>query len=212
MEQPPVRYTARNAGELPAPSFAALLSSIARRPQQILALWNWKNAVLSVILRGPIFLIAAARHGWQAATAAVVTESVFCAVTAGFYGAVVQTLKDAEPQWLTGIVLVVIMPLTFQVLEYVLHWFMGTPHLRVAAIVSFFVAAVSSLFNWYAMRRGTLLVGGEGTGFGNDLICLPRLLFTFFALLPRKIAGKKTAGKSVPPATVLLNRPPLVPR
>ena len=134
------------------------------------------------------------------------TESIFCAVTAGFYGAVVPTLKDAEPQWLTGLFLTVVMPLIFQVLEYVLHWFMGTPHLRVAAIVSLGVGSISALFNWYAMHRGTLLVGGEGGGFGDDVHRL-RLFVTFFAHLPRRLAGKSPAAP-----TVLLNTRPLVPR
>jgi hypothetical protein len=161
-----------------------------RHPQQVLVLWNWKNAVLSILLRGPIFFGAALRQGWKAALAAVLTESVFCALSAGFYGAVVQTLKDAEPQWLTGVFLTVVIPVIFQVLEYVLHWFRGTPHLRVAAIVSLLVGAISALFNWYAMRRGTLLVGRESSAFGRDVLRLPRLLLGFFAVLPRQIARK----------------------
>lgn len=153
-------------------------------------LWNWKSALLSVILRGPIFLVAAVRHGWQAAFGALLTESVFCAVSAGFYGAIVQSLKDAEPQWLTGIFLAAVVPLIFQVLEYLLHWFRGTPHLRIAEIISVIVSGLSALFNWYAMRRGTLLVGGEGGKFGGDLRRLPRLLVGFLAILPRKMASK----------------------
>jgi hypothetical protein len=160
------------------------------RPQQLLLLWNWKSALLSMILRGPIFFGAAVQRGWRTAIAALFTESIFCVLSAGFYGAVVQILKDAEPRWLTGIFLTVVMPVTFQVLEYLLHWFRDTPHLRIAAIVSLVVSAVSALFNWYAMRRGTLLVGREGGGFGGDLRRLPRLLLGFLAILPRKIAGK----------------------
>ncbi len=178
-------------GRVPkAPRLSDLLCRLLLRPQQLLLLWNWKSALLSMILRGPIFFAAAARHGWQAAMAALLAESIFCALSAGFYGAVVQILKDAEPQWLTGIFLTVAVPVTFQVLEYLLHWLRGTPHLRIAAIVSLVVSAVSALFNWYAMRRGTLLVGGEGGGFGGDLRRLPRLLLGFLAVLPRKIAGK----------------------
>jgi hypothetical protein len=179
------------------PRFVDLLFTVLRHPQQLLLLWNWKSALLSIILRGPIFFVAAIRHGWKAALAALLTESIFCVLSAGFYGAVVQTLKDAEPQWLTAVFLTVVMPAIFQVLEYLLHWFRGTPHLRVAGIVSLVVSAVSALFNWYAMRRGTLLVGREGGGFGGDLHRLPRLLFGFVAVLPRKIAGKGIAGKKI---------------
>jgi hypothetical protein len=178
-------------GPLPkAPRFGDLLRGLLLRPQQLLLLWNWKSASLSMILRGPIFFAAAVRQGWRAAIAALLTESIFCVLSAGFYGAVVQILKDAEPAWLTGIFLTVVMPVTFQVLEYLLHWFRGTPHLRIAEIVSVVVSALSALFNWYAMRRGTLLVGRGAGRFGGDLRRLPRLLFGFVAVLPRKIAGK----------------------
>jgi hypothetical protein len=179
-----------------ASKLSDLLRGLLARPQQLLLLWNWKSAVLSMILRGPIFLIATVRQGWRAAAGALVTESIFCVFSAGFYGAVVQILKDAEPRWLTGIFLTVAMPVTFQILEYLLHWFRGTPHLRIAAIVSLAVGAVSASFNWYAMRRGTLLVGSEAGGFGGDLRRLPRLLFGFLAVLPRRIVGRRKAGKS----------------
>jgi hypothetical protein len=171
-------------------SFFPLLSALIRHPMRLVTLWNWKNALLSIILRGPIFLIAGLRQGWEAGLAALFTESVFCALSAGFYGAVIQILKDAEPQWLTGLFLAAVIPMVFQVLEYLLHWFQGTPHLRVAAIVSLVIGAISALFNWYAMRRGTLLVGGEGKSFGGDLGRLPRLFFGFVAALPRKMLTK----------------------
>jgi hypothetical protein len=174
--------------------FGNLLLGLLWRPQQLLLLWNWKAALLSIVLRGPIFFVAAVRQGWHAAIAAFLAEAIFCALSAGFYGAVVQILKDAEPQWVTGLFLTVAMPVTFQALEYLLHWFRGTPHLRIAAIVSLFVSAISALFNWYAMRRGTLLVGRGSGGFGGDLCRLPRLLLGFLAFLPRKIAAKSKPG------------------
>lgn len=179
------------------PRFGDLLRGLLLRPQQLLLLWNWKSALLSIILRGPIFFTAAVRQGWRAAMAALLTESVFCAMSAGFYGAIVQILKDAEPQWLTGVFLTVAMPITFQILEYLLHWVRGTPHLRVAGVVSLVVSAISALFNWYAMRRGTLLIGREGGGFGGDLRRLPRLLLGFFALLPRQIARKGNRPQAI---------------
>lgn len=185
----------------PAPRLVNLLFGILRRPYQLLQLWNWKSALLSIILRGPIFFVAGIRQGWADAVAALLAESIFCALSAGFYGAVVQTLKDAEPRWLTGVFLTVVMPIIFQVLEYLLHWFRGTPHLRIAEIVSLVVSGVSALFNWYAMRRGTLLVGRGSGGFGGDLRRLPLLLFGFLAVLPRKIAGKKIPGKPESPSS-----------
>ena len=175
-----------SADARPTPSFLRTLLGLLRRPQQVLYLWNWKSALLSILLRGPIFLVASVRHGWKASLAAFLTESVFCALTAGFYGAIVQFLRNAEPQWLTIAFLTIAMPAGFQGLEYWLHWMRGTPHLRLAEIFSVVVSACSALFNWYAMRRGTLLVGEEGTDFGTDLRRLPRLFLKFVTALPRR--------------------------
>jgi hypothetical protein len=156
-------------------------------------MWNWKSAVLSIVLRGPIFLVASVHRGFQAAVGAVLTECAFCAGTAGFYGALIQILRNATPEWLTALFLVVGVPGVFQVIEAYLHWARGTPHWRVAEAVSVVVSAVSALFNWYAMRRGALLVGGEGESFGADVNHLPRLLLSFVALVPRYLSGR---GKS----------------
>lgn len=181
----------------PGRSFFHVLSGLLRRPQRVLFLWNWKSAGLSILLRAPIFLAATIRGGLAATVSALLTECLFCAVTAGFYGAVVQNLRDAEPQWLTGLFLIVVVPAIFQGLEFVLHRLHGTPHLRLAEIASVAVSAVSSLFNWYAMRRGALLVGGEGRSFGSDLRRLPGLLLAFTAALPRWAGRrKKSAGSS----------------
>ena len=128
--------------------------------------------------------------------AAVLTECLFCMISAGFYGAVVQNLRDAEPQWLTILFLTAVMPAIFQVLEFFLHWIRGTPHLRLAEFVSLVVSAISSLFNWYAMRRGALLVGGEGGTFASDLRRLPGLLVAFITALPHRLRQRGKADNS----------------
>ena len=167
------------------PLLVDVLRRLARRPQTILRLWNWKSALLSIILRGPIFLIASVRRGWEAAFAALLVESVFCAVTAGFYGTFVQLVRDARPEWVTGLLITLLMPALFQAMEYTVHWLRGTPHLHGAEIASVITSVLSSLFNWYAMRRGALLVGGEGGNFDRDLLRLPRLVLGFIILVPR---------------------------
>jgi len=166
-----------------------VLSEVARNPQHLLRLWNWKSAALSIILRGPIFLVAASRQGWAGVAAALLTECAFCGISAGFYGTVVQFFKDAEPRWLTGVLLAVVIPGLFQAVEYAMHWLRGTPHLRIAELVSLTISGVSALFNWYTMRRGTLLVGRDGASFGKDLRRLPMLLVGFLRVLPAKLAS-----------------------
>ena len=170
--------------------FSEVIVGLVRHPIQIVRLWNWKSALLSLILRGPIFLVASIRQGWEGTLAAVFTESLFCVITAGSYGAIVQTLRNAEPQWLTVSFLTLVIPAIFQVVEYALHRFRGTPHLRLAEIVSVIISGLSALFNWYAMRNGTLLVGGEGDTFAKDLRRLPILLLNFLIALPRRVAGR----------------------
>jgi hypothetical protein len=189
----PTRPESRDSRAVPpGSSLAHVLANLIARPQRIFLLWNWKSAWLSIILRGPIFLAASIPGGFRAAVSAVATECAFCALGAGLYGALVQCVKDATPEWMTAVFLGVLVPAAFQVGEYFLHVAGGTPHLRLAAIASAFVAAVSSLFNWYAMRRGALLVGGEGGSFGSDLRRLPKLLLNFVIFLPRRLASGET--------------------
>jgi hypothetical protein len=176
--------------------FWEALGNLIRHPQQILFLWNWKSAWLSIILRGPIFAGAALQRGLSATLSALLTECAFCAVSAGFYGALVQILRNAEPAWLSVLFLTAVVPGLFQVLEFLLHWLHGTPHLRLAEIASIVVSAVSALFNWYAMRHGALLVGGEGGSFGSDLRRLPGLILNFVTALPRLLPRRSRSRSS----------------
>jgi hypothetical protein len=194
LEYPPVQTPeSPHADAASGPSFFEVLFDLLRYPQRVLFLWNWKAAWLSIILRAPIFLGVTLRRGFRVSFSAVLTECLFCAITAGFYGAVVQNLRDAEPQWLTILFLTVAIPSVFQVFEFLLHRLHGTPHLKIAEFISIAVSAISALFNWYAMRRGALLVGGEGRSFGSDLRRLPGLIFAFATALPRSFGGR---GKS----------------
>ncbi len=67
-------HTAPHQTDAPSagPRFVNLLFSMLRHPQQLLLLWNWKSAVLSMVLRGPIFFVAAVRQGWEAAVGSII--------------------------------------------------------------------------------------------------------------------------------------------
>lgn len=179
---------ASRSGKLP---FFRTLAGLLLHPWRVLVLWNWKAAGLSIILRAPIFLVATIHRGWTATFGAVLAECLYCAATAGFYGALIQSLRDAEPPWLTILFLTAVVPGIFQIFEAVLHWIRATPHWRIVESFSIVVSAVSSLFNWYAMKRGTLLVGGEGDSLGSDLRHLPRLLLSFLILLPQRLFHRR---------------------
>ncbi|HEX4808990.1 MAG TPA: hypothetical protein VH325_08675, partial [Bryobacteraceae bacterium] len=64
--------------------------------------------------------------------------------------------------------------------------------------VSILVTGIASLFNWFAMRRGTLLTGGEGQSFTSDLKSLPGIIVRFVAVGPLalwRLSGFGRQGK-----------------
>jgi hypothetical protein len=193
LAQTPSQTRENLAGAPVGPGFVEVLKGLFRNPRRVLFLWNWKAAWLSIILRGPIFLGVTIRRGFLVSASAILVECLYCAATAGFYGAFVQNLRDAQPQWLTLLFITVAAPGIFQVFEYLLHRLHGTPHLKLAEFISIGASAVSALFNWYAMRRGALLVGGEGGSFASDVRRLPRLIFSFVVSGPRAWGSR---GKS----------------
>jgi len=172
------------------PRLGPMLLRVLRKPQSLLAVWNWKSALLSVMFRGPIFFGAALTKGFAAALSALFVETFICALGVGLYNALVQTLRKAEPLWATGLLLSVVFPGCVQAIEYTIHRLRATPHLHTAAIISLCVSGFSTLFNWYAMRRGALMVGRNSSGLLVDLRHLPRLIFGFisepFRLLRRR--------------------------
>jgi hypothetical protein len=155
------------------------------RVMKLLLFWNWKSAVLSVMMRVPVFAVAAMKHGPEAVMGAVLTEAAVCAVNAGTYSSVVQVLRNRKPVWLVATIVTVVLPVCGQIVEYFVHLWHKTPHTTAAVIVSSVLGAISYLFNWYAMKQGTLLVGSEQSSLGSDLKRIPLLLYHFFLLGPR---------------------------
>ena len=162
-------------------------------PARLIALWNWKSAILSIVLRVPVFAVATLRRGPEVVAAAVLTEAIVCGFNAGCYAAVVQAVRNRKPVWLTASLIAVGLPALGQVIEYGVHTWRGTPHRAAAVIVSTVLGALSSLFNWYAMKRGTMLVGNEGSSFSNDVRRMPLLIGRFLLLGPvwvlRRVGG-----------------------
>jgi hypothetical protein len=70
----------------------------------------------------------------------------------------------------------------------------GTRKLLPSIFASVVLTAISTLFNFYAMRRGALIVGaGRGTLL-NDLLRLPRIFLEFVCWLPRRLRRKSSPG------------------
>jgi hypothetical protein len=57
-------------------------------------------------------------------------------------------------------------------------------------MISSVLGAISYLFNWYAMKQGTLLVGSEQSSLRSDLKKIPVLLYHFFLLGPRWLSRR----------------------
>lgn len=164
----------------PILSIESVLWNLLTRPYDTFILrWNWKAAVLSAATRAPIFLLIALGHGWRQASVAMLVEAAFRAGSTGFFAAATQALRKAQPAWLALLLMLTGFPLLTLALDGLLHTAMHTPNLAVGMKVSLVLSALASMFDWYAMRRGTLLVGEEANGFWSDLKTLPLLAMSF---------------------------------
>lgn len=175
---------ATKLGPVP-PTVAEALLFVVRDPVGCLIRdWNWKSALMSTVLRAPIFFFVNLTAGPKAAAGALLTELVLRSLTSGFYGSLTEALREAEPGWLAGLTASVLLPAVNHSLELLIHWLRGTPKLANSILASVCFTVVSTLFNLYAMRRGALIVGEDQQSLGHDLRRMPRLLGGFFAAGP----------------------------
>ena len=107
--------------------------------------------------------------GWRAAAGAMLAEYCNRAVTSGFYGAVTQHISEAEPEWQAAVCAMIVLPLSSHSLEFLVHWLRHTPHLKASIVASMSFTVISTLFNFYAMRRGTMIVGDTAASFADDM-------------------------------------------
>jgi len=169
----------------PVEVVAVLLDLVLHPVQTFYYSWNWKSALLSAMLRAPIFLVATLRQGIEAISIAVVVEAAYSAGISGCYGAFVQRLRRARPVWAAGLLIVVVFPTLLLWLDYLLHKYTRMPNLKGGMLGAGILCLLSSLFNWHLMSRNSLLVGREGHSFTSDLKRMPRLLLEFVILVPR---------------------------
>ena len=162
---------------------SALTALITEPSSLLIRHWNWKSALYSSLLRAVLFFIVNLGAGLPAAWAAMLTELCYRGVTAGFYGSLTQAFRKVEPRWQgTLVALVVLMGISHSV-EFVIHWWRGTPHLAASIGASACFTLVSTLFNLHAMRRGVFVTDQDGQTLASDLRRLPSLVFSFVASL-----------------------------
>ncbi len=185
---------ARSIRDLPAANRITVRQTfllLLREPvKYLLHRWNWKSALLSSILRAGLFFATNLSAGLPAAVAALKTELVFRGVTSGFYGALTETFREAEPPWAAALTVMVLLPVANHSIELLVHWMRGTQNLVSSILASMILTAFSTSFNFYVMRRGALIVGHGRHSLGKDLLRLPLLAVDFVTWLPRYLIRK----------------------
>src|SRR5262245_32173581 len=172
---------------LPVTVPEALADLLLNPWRRLLLRWNWKTALLSACVRGTIFFLANIGAGLGAAIGAMGVEAALFATLAGFYGAMAQAFRRAQPAWAATITVMALMPTINHSLEYVLHYASGTEKLAAGVAASISLSILSAVFNLFAMRRGVLIVGDERASLIDDLRRMPRVVFDFVLAAPRAL-------------------------
>lgn len=70
-------------------------------------------------------------------------------------------------------------------LELLVHWLRHTPKLFTSVVSSVCFTVISTVFNWYAMKRGAMVVGEDSQTIGRDMLAMPRIVASFIAAHPQ---------------------------
>lgn len=197
-------WRTRETCSTPAPETLSLKAAFVRLLHHpricLLERWNWKSAVMSSALRASLFFCVNLTAGFRAAQAAFLTELFFRAITSGFYGALTEAFREVEPAWTGAMAIMLVLPIANHSLELAVHWMRGTARIGPSILASMIFTAFSSLFNWYAMRRGALLVGGGKDSLWRDLARMPSLVWDFLRAAPSLIGLRGTRRANSSPA------------
>ena len=170
-------------------SVFGVLVYLVHHPIETLVLrWNWKAAVLSSLLRAPIFFFSYVfkKDGLKLAIGAAIAQSVFRFIFGGVNGAIIQSFSKVEPPWHAVLTVPLILAAFSHLIEYGVQTVYdnqtGVSGKGRAIAISVFVSAISAVFNLFAMRRGALLVKDESQqSIWRDLSRMPWLAFEFIS-------------------------------
>lgn len=162
---------------------------LVRHPIEMLVVrWNWKAAVLSALLRAPIFFVTYVfkKDGLKLAVGAAITQSVFRFIFGGVNGAIIQSFSKVEPAWHAVLTVPLILATFSHIVEYIVQTMYdtqtGVNGKTNAIAVSIIISAISAVFNLFAMRRGALLVKDESEqSIWRDLKRMPWLALEFLS-------------------------------
>jgi hypothetical protein len=195
----------------PSNTISEALRKVWSDPAQFVKYWNYKGAILSGVLRSPIFLITylVGRESLKLAVGAALIQFVFRFLFAGVGGTLIQSFRRVEPPWKALLAIMLILPLISHLFEFVLQasfaYITSTQnHTDEAILRSITVSIISALFTLFAMRRNVMIVGEEGSkSLLHDLSRLPVLIFDFIAFIPNEIASLVRQGAFVTAAIAL---------
>ena len=173
----------------PQKTISGVLKHTFRHPVESLILrWNWKAAVLSALLRSPIFFTAylAQKQGLWIAFGAMLAQFFFRTLFGGVNGAIIQSFSKVEPAWQAVVTIPLVLAAFSHLIEFVVQTgfdsLTGTHGKGKAILVSIIISIISAGFNLFAMRRGALLVKDESEqSLWRDLKRMPWLAFEFLA-------------------------------
>jgi hypothetical protein len=202
-ETPPVAAPTPVQTQQPATNtISEAWSALWRNPAQFVRYWNYKGAILSGVLRAPIFLITylLGRESIKLALGAALVQFVFRFFFAGVSGALIQSFRRVEPAWKALLTILLLVPLISHVFEFLLQmsfaYFTATgDHTDEAIVRSICVSVVSALFTLFIMRRNVMIVGeAESKSLFHDIKRLPLLIFHFIAFIPNEISSLLRRG------------------
>lgn len=178
-------------------------ASLLGDPGQFIRHWNYKGAILSGVLRAPIFLITylVSRESLKLALGAALVQFIFRFAFAGISGAMIQSFRRVEPPWKAMASILLVIPVISHILEYFLQWGFSyytntTDHTDQAIVRSICVSLFSALFALYIMRRNVMIVGeAESKSLWNDITQIPFLIYEFVAFVPNEISTLFRRGK-----------------
>jgi hypothetical protein len=178
--------------EIMPDSIREVLKVLLKNPLVIIWRWNWKSAVLSGLLRGPIFFMAYKKEGYAVAIGAMFAQTFSRMLFGGVNGAIIQSFSRVEPEWHAFLTVPLVLAAFSHLIEFIVQSaydnYYGSASMGKAITVSIAISILSAIFNLFAMHRGSFLVKDERQqsllkDFGN----VPRLVFGFIAYSPRKV-------------------------
>ncbi|MDQ3802170.1 MAG: hypothetical protein M3384_22310 [Acidobacteriota bacterium] len=177
-------------------------ANLLRDPAQFIRYWNYKGAIMSGVMRAPIFLVTylVGKESLKLALGAALVQFIFRFFFAGVTGAMIQSFRRVEPAWKALFTILLFVPLISHVFEFLVQagfaYVTATnDHTDEAVVRSICFSIISALFTLFIMRRNVMIVGEEESkSLFNDLARIPVLIFHFCAFIPNEISSLMRRG------------------